>query len=64
MTEVRLVPWPIQNDDEDETTAIKDLEELDKWLDEVSNEMTEEEHLELAENIWPVSQVLVKVSCG
>ena len=54
-----------ENDDEDETTAIEDLEELDKWLDEVSNEMTEEEHLELAENIRPVSRVLVKViSCG
>ena len=44
-------------------TGVEDLEELDEWLDEVSNEMTEEERLVLAANIWPLSQVLVKVSC-
>jgi len=52
-----------ENDDEDDMTTVEDLEELDEWLDEVSNEMTEEECLVLAADIQPVSQVLIKVSC-
>jgi hypothetical protein len=39
----------------------EELDELDKWVDEVSNEMTEEEQVVLAVNIRPVSRVLVKV---
>jgi len=51
-----------ENEDKD-TAAVEDLEELDEWLDEVSNKMTEEEHVVLAANIQPVSQVLIKVRC-
>jgi hypothetical protein len=47
--------------EEDDAGGDEDQEELDEWIDEVSNEMTEEERLELAENIQPVSHVLVKV---
>lgn len=47
--------------DEDDAGRDEDQEELDEWVDEVSNEMTEEERLVLAENIRPVSRVLVKV---
>ena len=39
----------------------EDLNELEEWIDEVSNEMTNEEWLVLASNICPVSHVLVKV---
>ena len=42
-------------DDEDDALVDKDLKE---WLDEVSNKMSEEEQLVLAENIRPVSSEL------
>ena len=39
----------------------EDLNELEEWIDKVSNEMTNKERLVLAANIHPVSCVLVKV---
>jgi cob(I)alamin adenosyltransferase len=47
--------------EEDDRLIDEDLNELDEWIDEVSNEMTDEERLVLAANIRPVSCVLVKV---
>jgi hypothetical protein len=48
-------------DGEDEDGLDDDLEELEEWVDEVSNGLSAEERAELAENIRPVSCVLVKV---
>ena len=48
-------------DREIEPDDIGDIEEIEKWVDEVSSELTEEERQELVENIRPVSRVLVKV---
>ncbi|KIJ95065.1 hypothetical protein K443DRAFT_77205, partial [Laccaria amethystina LaAM-08-1] len=47
--------------EEDDRLIDEDLNELDEWIDEVSNKMTDEERLVLAANIRPVSCVLVKL---
>jgi hypothetical protein len=50
----------IENE-EDNALINEDFDELEEWIDEVSNEMTEEQRLILAANICPVSRILVKV---
>ena len=48
-------------DGEDEDSLDDDLQELEEWVDEVSNALSAKERAELADNIRPVSCVLVKV---
>jgi len=59
--ELTMAPDTGTKNDEEDTIADKDLQELEEWLDKVSSEMTKEEWLALAANIHPVSQVLIKV---
>ena len=50
----------IENEDDD-ALVDNDVDELEEWIDEVSNEMSEEEQQILTANILSVSCVLVKV---
>lgn len=48
-------------DDGGDALIDEDLDEIEEWIDEVSSEMSKKERQILAENIRPVSHVLVKV---